>query len=170
MRNRCWVTELGGGYLGAFLKLTLWVSYPIAGSEKNTKFNKCVRNNIQLFWKQQRRLNVPMFWVTEVQTMETKCWGLRQWNACTLKAEPTISQTNGEVARSWEEKHVRHLSGPLLLPICLPRSALLNSHIGKHRQTWTGSTFSCLSNPTLSLVHELACCSPFPMVGCHARP
>lgn len=65
MRNKCWVTELGGGYSGAFLKLTLWVSYPVAGSEKNTKLNKYVRNNIQLFWKQQRRLNAPMSWVTE---------------------------------------------------------------------------------------------------------
>lgn len=118
-----------------------------------------------------KEIKCPYVLSYRVQTMGTKCWGLRQWNACTFKAEPTISQTNGEVARSWEEKHVRHFwSGTLLLPTCLPRSALLNSYIGKHRQTWAGSTFSCLSNPTLSLVHELACSSPFPMVGCHARP
>lgn len=81
-----------------------------------------------------KEIKCPYVLSYRVQTMETKGWGLLQWNACTLKAEPTISQTNGEVARSWEEKHVRHfLGGTLLLPICFPRSALLNSYIDKHR-------------------------------------
>lgn len=89
--EKCWVTELRGGYLGAFLKLTLWASYPIAGSEKNTKFNKYVRNNIQLFCKQQRRLNVPTSWVTKYRHWRPSAGGCYS---------EMLSQTTGEVARS----------------------------------------------------------------------